>query len=146
MRPGKTDVDRLLEYLRWLHGPKLEELEEKGKALAEYLERVRGFALIDAKQPYEHIGRVIVDWVLQVGKNYETHVRPAVDRIKTFPGAATVSGFTRLLNERKLKELTNMYESKKVKYDLLRVANFFADKEIDTFKQLFDWLKFDNWG
>jgi len=145
MKPQKKEIYKLREYLKWLHGLKLGELQGKGKALAGYLGTLmktpEGFTLIEAKQSSKHVGRVIVDLVLQVGKDYEELVRPAVDGIERFQGAATVSGFMCLLNKRPLKQLTAKFKSEKVKYDLLRVAKFFNDKGIDTFEQLYDWLK-----
>ena len=140
MNQEKDQVDELYKFLRSLHRSKLGELEEKGKMFAKYLNLLNGFEIVDAETPHKHVGAVIIDGVLQVGKDYEKLVRPAVDKILKYEEARTVSGFIRLLSENELGRLIN-FKTPKTKYDLLRVANFFANKELDTFAQLYDWLK-----
>lgn len=141
MKPPKEQVDELYDFLRSLHGAeRLEVLEAEAKKFLEYLESLDGFEFWETKPPREHVGRVIVDGVLQVGKDYENAVREAVRRILEFPAAATVSGFIRLLKERELIELIN-FKTEGTKKDLLVVAEFFANKKIDTFENLREWLK-----
>jgi len=144
MKPTNNQVSALYQFLRLLHGSKLlSELANGAKTFASYLNSLSGFKIVDAKPPHGHVGAAIVDGVLQVGKDYEKLVRPAVGRMKTFPQAATVSGFIDLLNKQNLQYLTAKFKSGKVKYDLLRVAKFFLNKKIDTFEELFDWLESD---
>jgi len=140
MKPTKDQVDELCRFLKLMHGPKLEELRENGKLFATHLHSLNGFIIKDAGLPERHVGSVIVDAVLQVGHNWEKQVKNAVNCIKTFPQAATVSGFIRLLDEQPLNELAR-FQSERIKHDLLRVARFFASKGIDTFEQLYDWLR-----
>jgi len=140
MKPTNNQVSALYQFLRLLHGSKLSKLDSGAKTFASYLNSLSGFKIVDAKPPHEHVGAAIVDGVLQVGKDYEMLVRPAVDCIKMFPQAGTVSGFISLLNKQPLSKLVK-FKSARVKYDLLRVARFFAHKGIDTFEQLYDWLK-----
>jgi len=142
MKPSRDQVDKLYHFLKSKHGSRLEQLESKAKAFAHYLRGLSNFKIIDAQLPAEHrhVGRVIIDGVLQVGKNYERQVRPAVESILRFPQAATTSGFIRLLSERELKDLIN-FKTEGIKSDLLEVARFFADKGIETFEDLYAWLE-----
>ncbi len=142
MKPEKEKVDELYEFLRSLHGPeRLEVLEAEAKRFADYLNSLRSFGLRDAKQPSEHVGRVTVDAVLQVGLRYETHVRSRVEHIRdNYPQAATVSGFLRLLENLGAQKLI-CWKGKDQEERLLRSARFFASRRIETFPQLYEWLR-----
>jgi len=140
MKPEKAQVNALYQFLRSLHGPKLQELEGKGRIFAEYLNSLDGFKIVDVKPPHKHVGAAIVDGVLQQGKDFEKQARPAIQSILGFKEAETVGGFIQLLRKYPLGQLMN-FTTDRTKYDLLRVANFFASREIDTFEQLYDWLK-----
>jgi len=142
MKPSESEVTKLYLFLKSRHGAKLRQLESEAKAFADYLMTLSNFKIIGAQLPTEdrHVGRVIVDGVLQVGKNYERQVRPAVERILKFPGAATVSGFIYLLRTQQLKNLIN-FKTEGTKNDLLMIARFFAAKKVQTFDDLYKWLE-----
>ena len=136
MKPKKDQISELCRFLRLLHGSKLEELKEKGKIFAEYLNSLDGFQIGDVEIPHKHVGVVIVDVVLQQGKDFEKQVRPAIKSIFNFNEAKTVSGFIQLLMKYPLGKLIN-FKTERTKHDLLRVVKYFADRRIDTFEQLY---------
>lgn len=139
MKLTKEQVDELYDFLRSLHGPeRLELLEAEAKKFLDYLKRLEGFQFIDAKPARKHVGRVIVDAVLQVGLRYETHVRSRVEHIRdNYPQAATVSGFLRLLKNLGAQKLI-CWKGKDQEERLLRSARFFASRRIETFPQLYE--------
>jgi len=141
MKPTQSQVAGLNGFLTSLHGIKLPVLAGEAKVFADYLNTLSGFKIIDEalSSADKHVGRVIVDGVLQVGKDYEKQVRPAVQSIRGFPEAATVSGFISLLNTKPLKSLIN-FKTPGTKSDLLMVARFFVGKGIETFDDLYAWL------
>lgn len=142
MKPSSSQVDDLNRFLQSLHRNKLNVLANEAQAFAKYIKKLIGFKIVIAQLPPEHrhVGRVIIDGVLQVGKDYEKQVRPAVERILRFQEAATVSGFINLLTARQLKDLIN-FKTEGTKDDLLKMARFFANKEIETFEGLYTWLE-----
>ena len=146
MKPDSAEVKKLVKYLRSLHGSRFNELQTDAKKLADYiggLIKKGNFKLIDATEPSKHVGSVIVDAVLQVGHRYETHVRPRVKHIgDNYPEAATVSGLLRLLDNKGAEKLI-CWKGKKDQERLRSAAVLFYSQGIDTFSQLYEWLKSD---
>jgi len=142
MRPDKSEADKLLESLRSRHGLRFDELNQHARQFADFLKQLESFRLVDLdplSQP-QHVGRVIVDGVFQVGHDYEKQVRKRVERIVKYPEAATVSGFIRLLKEKGISQLL-YWKSPDMQEDLLNVASFFAEQGIETYSQLQEWLR-----
>ena len=142
MKSDEAKVEKLFQFMKSLHEQRLNELQDRAKKFHEYLKRLDGFKIETRTAGTKHVGRVVVDGVLQVGKDYEKQVRTAVERIERFPEATTVSGFIHLLNERELKELIN-FKTDNTKKDLLKVAEFFAHEKIETFDDLYRWFELE---
>ena len=90
MKPEPMKEKLLVDKLKQRHGSRFEDLQTKGKEFARCLKALEGFQLIKAGTPPKHVGRVIVDGVLQVAHDYEKQVRPAVDLILKQDQAVTI--------------------------------------------------------
>jgi len=139
MALDRAKANQLCQHLRSVHGKLFDELSKEAERLANYL-KTKNFNIIAADESHKHVGAIIVDFVLQVGKNWRRQVRPAVERIKHFSEASRMSGFQNLLSNKGLKVLIG-WEGVKTENDLFRVASFFTDRGIDNFDQLYDWLE-----
>ena len=134
MKPNPQKEKLLIATLGRWHGSKYGDLQIKGKQFADGLRSLPSFNVVQATHPSKHVGRVIVDGVLQVGKDYERQVRPAVYRILLFRQAATITGFIELLKSKPLKNIIN-FKTGNTKNDLLNVADFFQRQGINTFDE-----------
>jgi len=144
VQPSSDQVNSLNLLLQSLHGPKLTVLAREAQKFSAYINTLAGFRITNAgfSSDQKHLGRVIVDAVLQVGHDYEKQVRPAVQRILGFSQAVTVSGFIELLQGQPLKNLIN-FSSEGIKEDLLSVAQFFANGKVETYDDLYTWLQLE---
>lgn len=142
MRPNDKEIDVLVKALSSRHGLRFDELLKQAEKLAIYIKRLDDFEFRepDPLVDIPHVGRVIVDAVLQVGHSYERQVRKRVEYIKNYDKAATVSGFLRILNELGINELLD-WDSLAMEKDLLAVGNFFVNRGIETYSELKEWLK-----
>ena len=142
MKPEKKEVDVLIKSLRSLHGLRFDELVKQAEKLANYIKDLDDFERWEPDPVVDipHVGRVIVDAVLQVGHSYEGQVRKRVEKIKRYDEAATVSGFLHILKKLGIKELLD-WNSPAMEKDLLAVGNFFANRGIETYSELKEWLK-----
>jgi hypothetical protein len=145
MTPDDKEIDDLLKALSSRHGLKFDELVNQSKQLATYIKGLGNFNFVapDPLLDIPHIGRVIVDAVLQVGHDYEKQVRKRVEYIKNYDEAVTVSGFLRILKELAINELLD-WNSPAMEMDLLAVGNFFANRGIETYSELKEWLKLED--
>lgn len=144
MKPTTIEVNELRTLHQNLHPGKLNQLEERAKKFTQFLSALAGFRIVEYGLPTPHIGRVIVDGVLQQGKDYEKLVRPAVTSIIKFREAATLRGFTGLLNKKPLKEILGNFGKDNTKQDLLNTADYFIKRGLNTFSDLWEWLKSEN--
>jgi hypothetical protein len=140
MKPAATEVIQLQKLLERLHGDRLSTLSGMAAEMTRFLQGLTGFRVVDYPVPSPHVGRVIVDGVLQQGKDYEKQARKAVDSIVRFQSAATLSGFISLLNNTPLIQLLSNFGKENTKHDLLNTAQYFASKGIDTYESLREWL------
>jgi hypothetical protein len=141
MRPDKSEADKLVESLKSRHGLRFDELSRHARQFADFLKKLDSFRLVDLDPllQHQHVGRVIVDGVFQVGHDFEKQVRKRVECIAKYPEAATVSGFIRLLKEKGISQLLD-WKSPGMQEDLLSVANFFSEQGIETYSELQKWL------
>ncbi|MBL7208740.1 MAG: hypothetical protein ISS52_01450 [Dehalococcoidia bacterium] len=152
MKPEHTEVANLHKYMRYhLQGPtRFVQLQAEAGKLVRYLNS-QGLKVIGKGAPSAHVGRVIVDAVMQVRWRYGTHVRPRVRYIKNmYPKqAATVSGLLGLINSVGARNLlTNdkterPWNGAEEQARLYKHALFFYTKGIDTFARLSNWLESD---
>lgn len=142
MKPDHKEIDDLAKALTSRHGLKFDELVKQSIKLATYIKRLDNFNFVepDSLLNIPHVGRVIVDAVLQVGHSYEKQVRKSVERIKNYDEAATLSGFLGILKKLGIKKLLG-WNSPTLELDLLDVGNFFAKYGIETYSRLREWLK-----
>jgi hypothetical protein len=141
MKPDEKEIDALVKALSSRHGLTFDELVKQSKKLATYIKGLDNFRFVepDPLLDIPHVGRVIVDAVLQVGHNYEKQVRKRVEHIKSYPEAATVSGFLHLMKIFGINELLH-WNGTGTEKDLLSVGNFFANRGIETYSDLKEWL------
>ena len=144
IRLQQSQIAELTGYLQDRHGAKYENLKTLGLKFANFLRELPGFnQCLGATDPVfevQHVGRVIVDGVLQVGHDFEKQVRKRVERICEYPEAATVSGFRNLLESQGIVRLLD-FDSKDTEKDLIDVSLFFASRGIETYSELWEWLK-----
>jgi len=143
MKPTQSQVNALCQSLQTRYDDaKLKILSAEAKVFADYLNRLSGFKIVASPllSRHQHVGRVIVDGVLQVGSGYEKQVRGVVNYIAGVSQAATVSGFIDFVRQHQ-KQRKPQFKVKNRETELLRVAEFFAGKGIETFHELYKWLE-----
>lgn len=92
-------------------------------------------------QPLTHMGALLTDAVLQAGINYETVVKPRVERLKRdYPSAVTTSGFKALLRKLGLEALLDWKRGRKPR-TLDDLVEMILEEGIETVKDLKTWLK-----
>lgn len=141
MKPDEIQIDDLVRNLKKRHGVKSEQLRNEGIRFSRFLRALSGFKLVDPDPLLfvEHVGRVVVDGVLQVGHDYEKQVRKRVEQIRSYPEAGSASGFRLLLKGRGIKQLLD-FDSQETQKDLLDVAQFFSVQGIESYSDLREWL------
>jgi len=96
-------------------------LLKEARLLANFMEGMNfhDFQFIPPK-PYNHIGALFTDIILQSGLNYSTVVRPRVARVfRLFPYSDTVSKFEEVINEFGINHVLNWKNSIKAERLLL---------------------------
>ena len=119
------------------------EQEIEVKKLVAHIESC-GLQIPVRNPPYEHVGSIIADAVLQVGHRWKTHVGPRLERIRAaYPNADTISGVSALLETDGAQKLLNwMGKDAQERFSL--TVRFFENEHVETFNNLRDWLKKDN--
>ncbi len=142
MKPDDKEIDDLVKALTSRHSLKFDELVNQSRKLATYIKGLSNFNFAEPEPLLDipHVGRVIVDAVLQVGHDYEKQVRKRVEKIKKYNEAGTVSGFLRILKNLGINELL-CWNSPAMEKNLVAVGNFFANRGIETYSKLKEWLK-----
>ena len=143
MKPTQSQVNALHQKLRSWHSPgELKMLRDEAKKLANYLDTLSGFRMIDRtlSDRDKHVGRVIVDGVLQVASDYEKQVRKVVSYITGVSEAATVSGFISFVRQHQ-QQPDQQFIVKNREDDLLAVAEFLKRMGVETFDDLHSWLE-----
>jgi hypothetical protein len=137
---NEEEIALLIKSMRDTHGFRFDELLDRSKQLATHIKRLDDFHLVepDPLMDIPHVGRVIVDAVLQVGHDYEKQVRKRVEKIIQYDEAATVSGFLRLLKEQGINRLLG-WNSPGMEKDLIAVGIFFANHGVETYAELKEW-------
>ena len=139
-----NQIVEFTQHLQDQHKATYEDLRLLGSKFAKFLRELHGFSQClgpaDPVFQVPHTGRVIVDGVLQVGHDFEKQVRKRVERITGHPEAATVSGFRTLLEKQGIAQLLD-FNSKETEKDLIDVSLFFTGNGIETYSDLWEWLK-----
>ena len=115
-------------------------LEFEAKKLVNYINSL-GLQISIRNPSHKHIGAIITDAVLQISHRYETHVGPRAERLREkYPEAATISGFLCLLKTVGAEELIK-WKGENVQKAIYDHAEFFASEEVETFPDLYKWLR-----
>jgi hypothetical protein len=115
------------------------QLKFEAKKLASYINSL-GLKIPKRKPSHQHVGAIITDAVLQVGRKYKTQVKPRVQRIRDkYPKADTISGLSYLVKTNGAQELLNWRGKDKQKI-FLQTIQFFANEQVNTFNDLRKWL------
>jgi len=141
MKPSQKQVNILYHSLQSRYdNAKLKRISNEANVFANYLNTLSGFTTIDAPHEVKHVGRVIVDGVLQLASDWNRQVGGTVRYITGVLSAATVSGFISFVQQHQRQPQTQ-FKVKNRETALLMVAQFFAGKGIETFDSLYKWLE-----
>lgn len=114
------------------------DVKQKAKALIEYLQNLSDFTIVE-REPYDHMGAIIVDTMLQAGAKYDA-VRERRDMVKSYEEAKTTSGFLSLLNRQKSVNSFLDWDGRKPQW-VLNMARFLQDEKVETTSNLQQWLQ-----
>ena len=142
MKPDRIQIDDLVRDLEKRHGGKLDLLKNEARRFSRYIKALPTFRLVDPDPLLfvEHVGRVVVDGVLQVGHDYEKQVRKRVNQISNCKEAHTLSGFGGLLKEQGIRQLLG-FDSQETERDMLDIVQFFSGQAIESYSDLREWLR-----
>jgi len=125
---------------------KIEKLEQEIKkliSLINKLEKSSGFRLyrsLDEIYSHKnHMGAIMVDGILQAGINYDTVVKPRVEKIGIIKKAKTTKGFYAFYSRQGLEKLIN-FRGKKIE-TIKSLVNLFIKEKIDNPKELKKWIE-----
>ena len=110
--------------------------------LAKYIRSLPDFEIVEGPiEPYCHMGATITEAVFQAGLNYETVVRPRVQKIlDSHPAARTSSIFLALLREHGGANLLAWKEGARKLVTLDALTAFFVEKGVESEEDLGRWL------
>lgn len=116
-------------------------LQGDARVLADFIQSLSGFRMIEAGPDYEHMGAILADAVLQSGVNYETVVAPKVQHIlETYPDARTLPLFQKMIEDHGANHVLQWSDDVKPSR-LLRLMYVLADQGISTHQDLNRWLR-----
>ena len=116
-------------------------IESKARILCEYIGSLGDFSYVEPEPLHRHMGAIITDAILQSGLNFETVVKPRVQKIlNNHPEAATTSGFLKVIEKTGLETLLNWKHPEKPKR-LLQVTQLLAGEGVENPDQLKIWLE-----
>ncbi|HXE90249.1 MAG TPA: hypothetical protein VNK82_04720 [Terriglobales bacterium] len=112
------------------------------EALAAYIRLHTEFVLVASMEgSYGHMGATLTDAVLQAGVNYETVVRPRVERVLgTYPDATTTSSFARLIRQLGADQVLSWQGNRKLR-TLQELISVLLQNGVETEDQLRIWLE-----
>ena len=141
MKPDRTQIDDLVRDLERRHGGKLDLLKNEAKRFSRFIKALPVFRIVDPDPLLyvEHVGRVVVDGVLQVGHDYEKQVRKRVHQIANYQEAGSLSGFGKLLKRQGIRHLLD-FDSQETETDMLDVVQFLSGQGIESYFNLREWL------
>jgi len=122
-----------------------QELDDNARKLFNYLSKLPGFEFATELDygDYKHMGATITASILQAGLNWETTVKPRIDRlIAEFPKARTTTDFLTLLERDGHSRILGWSDDEKPNR-ILGVARFFQAHGVETEVKLREWLSSD---
>lgn len=121
--------------------PVLQSLS-RARAIADYAERL-GISVVSAPRRSStcHVGAAVADAVLQSGLNYQTVVKPRIDRIRmTYPETATLPGVREIVKQGRICEFLDWRHPTKISRFVHLVALLDADG-VECAGDLRQWLE-----
>jgi hypothetical protein len=116
-------------------------VESKARMLCEYIGSLKDFSYVEPEPLHRHMGAIIADAILQSGLNFETVVKPRVQKIlNNHPEAATTTGFLKTIEKSGLNALLEWRDPEKPRR-VLEVTKLFAGEGVETPEQLKVWLE-----
>jgi hypothetical protein len=116
-------------------------VESKARMLCEYIGSLKDFSYVEPEPLHRHMGAIIADAILQSGLNFETVVKPRVQKILSdYPQAATTSGFLKVIEETGLEKLLNWKDPEKPRR-VLEVTQLISRDGVENPEQLKTWLE-----
>jgi hypothetical protein len=106
----------------------------EARKLADYISNLESFETyhVDDQFCYEHIGALFTDIILQSGLNYNTVVKPRVNKVLVeYSDATTTHSFQELINEHGLEKLIKWDHPVKINR-FLRLMDFAFENNINT--------------
>jgi len=106
----------------------------EARKLADYISSLESFEKheVDNDLCYHHIGALYTDIILQSGLNYNTVVKPRVQRLLIeYPDYYTTLEFIKLISEHSLEKLIRWTHPVKINR-LLRLVDFSIENDINT--------------
>lgn len=103
-----------------------------------YIRNLPDFALREEISTYNHIGATLTDVIFQPGINYETAVKPRVNKIRSYGTASMISGIQSLFRRVDAEDFFH-WKGRKPR-DFLRIVNFFARENVETEEDLKTWM------
>lgn len=118
----------------------------QARKLANYIVDLDDFTIhnINPFISYNHMGALFADMILQAGLNYNTVVKPRVDRILTkYPDENTVTKFNQLVDLESIEKVILWNHAVKIDriYELLRFSTI---NRIETCADFREFLAFDS--
>ena len=109
--------------------------------LANYIESLDDFKIVEQTDGYDHMGAVVVDGILQASLNYKTVVEPRVMSVLAkYPEAKTTSEFIDICKRDGIKSIINWKDDRKPGY-ILALLHFLENNLIETVIQLKEFLQ-----
>lgn len=116
---------------------------ESARYLVQYIKSVEDLRLTfgKTKLPYNHIGALFTDIILQAGLNYETVVKPRVDRVLVeYPNATNLLSFRSVIDAHGLKNVIQWKHEIKIER-FLALIDFCVKRGINDCYDLKSFLK-----
>jgi|GEM_PF-1135586 len=115
-------------------------IQQRAKRLKEFIASLPDFGLFKPPIPYGHMGAVITDAILQAALNWESVVKPRIDKVRSYSQACITSGFRDLLHTAGPRAVLNWEHPEKLAR-LAGVIDFFCACRIETEEELRQWLE-----
>jgi endonuclease III-like uncharacterized protein len=115
--------------------------ESKARILSYYISSLKDFTFVDPEPLHKHMGAIIADAILQSGLNFETVVKPRVQKLLiNYPEAATTSGFLKLIEKLRPETILDWRHPEKP-FRVLEVTRLFASEDVENEHELKNWLE-----
>jgi endonuclease III len=94
-----------------------------------------------SSEPYNHMGAVIVDAVLQAGLNYKNVVEKRVTAVAAIEAARTTEGFAQLLASRGVETLLSGWRPGRKTRLVQSLTDLLIREDVNTVAEFMDWLQ-----